>query len=111
MNRPTQEVKGEVTDGPRSELRQALRTCAFCPNICRPHAPTDGPALLESHTASALSLVALALIEGRLPDDLDTRTLLRQRRVLLATQPHCLYRLDVASRLDQALAMAAGGTA
>lgn len=112
MNGPSDEVKDEMKVGPKNEidheLRQALRTCAFCPNICRPHAPTDGPAWPESHTASALSLVALALMEGRLPDDTDTRALLGQRRVLQATQPHCLYQLDVSARLDQALAQAAG---
>ena len=51
------------------DLTRALRTCAFCPNTCRPHAPPELAALPESHTPSALCLVALALRQGRLPPD------------------------------------------
>lgn len=88
------------------ETRRGLRTCAFCPNTCRPHAPPELAAWPESHTPSALCLVALARLDGRLPDDAATRTLLAQRRFVHAVQPHCTYGLDVAALLDGALAAA-----
>ena len=88
-------------------LIHALRTCAFCPNTCRQHAPPELGALPESHTPSALALVALARCEGRLPADDATHGLLRQRRLLQALQPHCQYGLDIAGLLDQVIV--AGG--
>jgi MoxR-like ATPase len=84
----------------------ALRTCAFCPNTCRRHAPPEVAALPESHTPSALCLVALALREGRLAADADTRRVLAERRFVHAVQPHCQYGLDIAATLDAVLAEA-----
>lgn len=82
------------------DLTRALRTCAFCPNTCRPHAPPELAAVPESHTPSALCLVALAVHQGRLPADESTRALLAQRRFVQAVQPHCQHGLDVGSLLD-----------
>ncbi|MFO1325739.1 MAG: hypothetical protein U1F56_00150 [Rubrivivax sp.] len=87
---------------------RALRTCAFCPNTCRRHAPPELAVLPESHTPSALCLLALERLQGRLPDDEATRALLAERRFVQAVQPHCTYGLDVAALLDAALAAPAG---
>ncbi len=83
---------------------RALRTCAFCPNTCRRHAPPDVAALPESHTPSALCLVALELQQGRLANDDGSRALLARRRFVQAVQPFCQYGLDIAALLDDVLA-------
>ena len=85
------------------ESTRALRTCAFCPNTCRPHAGAEVATLPEAHTPSALCLVALALRQGRLPADGPTRALLAERRFVQAVQPHCQHRLDVEALLDAVL--------
>lgn len=92
-------------------LTRTLRTCAFCPNTCRRHAPPALAALPESHTPSALSLVALALRQGAVPDDDDTRRLLGQRRFVQAVQPFCQYRLDIVATLEAVLAGPSAGPA
>lgn len=88
---------------------RVLRTCAFCPNTCRWQAPPELASLPESHTPSALCLVALQLQQGRLAADADTRRLLAQRRFVRAVQSHCTYGLDIASELDAVLADAGQG--
>lgn len=79
---------------------RTLRTCAFCPNTCRRHAPPEVAASPESHTPSALCAVALALQQGRLAADEGTLRLLGQRRFVQAVQPFCQYQLDIAGTLD-----------
>lgn len=87
-----------------NDRTRALRTCAFCPNTCRRHAPPDVAVLPESQTPSALCLVALQLQQGQLADDDGTRALLARRRFVQAVQPFCQYGLDIAALLDDVLA-------
>lgn len=90
------------------ETTRVLRTCAFCPNTCRPHASPELSALPESSTPSALCLAALALRQGRLAADDATRALLADRRLVRALQPHCQHGLDIGAQLDAVLGAAPG---
>lgn len=81
----------------------SLRACAYCPNTCRPSYPAAAPVQMEPHTPSALALLALARIEGRLADDSGVRAALQRRDAALASRGHCTYGLDMPSVLDAAL--------
>jgi hypothetical protein len=83
-----------------SDALTNLRTCAYCPNTCRPSYPQDAEPQIESHTPSALSLVALAVLERRLPDGASTRIVLNRRAAALASRGHCTYGLDIPASLD-----------
>ena len=86
-----------------SEALNDLRTCAYCPNTCRPSYPANAEPQIESQTPSALSLIAIALLERRLPDDVSTRGVLNRRGEALASRGHCTYGLDIPAALDAAL--------
>lgn len=81
----------------------SLRVCAFCPNTCRPSFPADAPEQMEAHTPSALSLLALAYLNGRLTKSSGVVESLQRRDALLASRGHCTYGLDMAAVLDASL--------
>ena len=81
----------------------SLRVCAFCPNTCRPSFPAAEVEQMESHTPSALSLLALAYLNGQLTADSGVLTALQRRTALLASRGHCTYGLDMPLVLDAAL--------
>lgn len=87
-----------------SEFRKDLTTCAYCPNTCRPSYAADASVQIESQTPSALSLITLAVLDGRLPFDADTRTSLSRRKALDASVGHCTYGLNMPVQIDSALA-------
>jgi hypothetical protein len=84
--------------------RELFRFCACCPSPCR-HAIPPGDALqLESTTPSALSLVALAVIDGQLAFDADTRRVLANTAHARACRPACVYGHDIASSIERFVA-------
>lgn len=83
---------------------EALRTCAFCPNTCRPSYPAQEAVQIESQTPSALCLLALSLLSGRLERDSGTELALNRRTAALASRGHCGYGLDISPVLDEVLA-------
>ena len=89
----------EVTN----DVFSSLRVCAFCPNTCRPSYAASHLEQMESHTPSALSLIALAYLDGRLGKDSGVVEALHRRTALLASRGHCTYGLDMPSVLDAAL--------
>lgn len=94
MNTPVNTVSDPIA---------SLRVCAFCPNTCRPSFPAGEPEQMESHTPSALSLLALAYLNGQLAADSGVLTALQRRTALLASRGHCTYGLDMPLVLDAAL--------
>lgn len=84
------------------ETTNELRTCAFCPNTCRPSYAADEALQIESQTPSALCLLALAVLEKRMPHDEAARTTLSRRAAAQASRGHCTYGLDVPALLDRA---------
>jgi len=85
------------------EIIETLRTCAFCPNTCRPSYPADARPQIESQTPSALCLVTLGVLEGWLAMDDGTRRTLARRDAARASRGHCTYGLDIPALLDTAL--------
>jgi hypothetical protein len=87
-----------------SDYLNHLTICAYCPNTCRPSYGADAPVQIESQTPSALSLITLAVLDGRLPLDDDTRTALSRRDAILPSVGNCTYGLNMPAVLDEALA-------
>lgn len=87
-----------------NEHRVTLTTCAYCPNVCRPSYAHDDSVQTESQTPSALSLIMLAVLDGRLADDTETCAVLARRGAADASVGHCIYGLDIPAALDAALA-------
>lgn len=91
-----------TTNAPADPIA-SLRMCAYCPNTCRPSYPAEAPVQMEPHTPSALALLALARIEGRLADESGVRVALQRREAAFASRGHCTYGLDMPNVLDAAL--------
>lgn len=88
---------------PALEPIASLRVCAFCPNTCRPSFPANDVQQMEAHTPSALSLLALAYLDGQLTADSGVLVSLQRRTALLASRGHCTYGMDMPAVMDAAL--------
>jgi len=82
------------------EGRDLFRFCACCPNPCRRAVPADRPRQVESETPSALSIIALAVIDGQLAFDADTRHALGCTVVAHLFRPACPYGFDIAGAIE-----------
>ena len=80
-----------------------LRSCAFCPNTCRPSHPAESPLQIESQTPSAMSLLALAYLDGRLNEASGVLGALARRDAVRESLGHCTYGFNIESALDAAL--------
>ncbi len=80
--------------------RELFRFCACCPNPCRRAIPADLAAQRESETPSALSMIALAVIDGELAFDAPVRLALARTEAAHACRAACPYDLDIASAID-----------
>jgi hypothetical protein len=85
---------------------EILRNCAFCPNTCRPSHAAKAPLQIESQTPSAMSLLALAYLDGRLHEGSGVLAALQRRDAVRESLGHCTYRFDVDAALNAALASA-----
>ena len=81
----------------------SLRICAFCPNTCRPSFSASAAQQMEAHTPSALSLLALAYLNGHLTADSGVTASLQRRDALLASRGFCTYGLDMPAVMNAAL--------
>jgi hypothetical protein len=86
-----------------SSALEILRMCAFCPNTCRPSHSADAPLQMESQTPSAMSLLALAFLDGRLDGDSGVLQALRRRDAVRESLGFCTYQLDIDAALNAAL--------
>jgi hypothetical protein len=82
---------------------ETLRTCAFCPNTCRSSHSAAAQVQIESQTPSAMSLLALAFLAGRLDSDSGVVQALRRREAVRESLGHCTYGLDIDAALNAAL--------
>ena len=82
---------------------ETLRTCAFCPNTCRPSHSAAARLQIESQTPSAMSLLALAFLDGLLDEDSGVVQALRRREAVRESLGHCTYGLDIDAALNAAL--------
>ena len=86
-----------------SSALETLRTCAFCPNTCRPSHSATAQVQIESQTPSAMSLLALAFLDGRLGGDSGVVQALSRREAVRESLGHCTYNLDIDAALNAAL--------
>ena len=86
------------------EALVTLRSCAFCPNTCRPSHPAESSLQVESQTPSAMSLLALAYLDGRLKKDSGVLSALQRREAVRESRNACTYGFDIDAALDTALA-------
>lgn len=86
------------------DLIHTLRSCAFCPNTCRPSYAATAMPQIESQTPSALSLLALAVLDGRLDrHDSGVALALARRDAVRASLGHCSFGFDIGTTLDEEL--------
>lgn len=86
------------------DVMHTLRSCAFCPNTCRPSYAATATPQIESQTPSAMSLLALAVLDGRLdPRDSGVALALARRDAVRASRGRCDFGFDIDTALDQAL--------
>lgn len=86
-----------------SDSLEALRVCAFCPNVCRPSHDARSHVQIESQTPSAMSLLALAYLDGRLGAESGVLEALARREAVRESLGHCLYGFDIDCALSAAL--------
>jgi hypothetical protein len=86
-----------------SSALETLRSCAFCPNTCRPSHSAAARVQIESQTPSAMSLLALAFLDGRLDIGSGVVQALRRREAVRESRGHCTYNFDIDAALDAAL--------
>lgn len=86
-----------------SSALETLRTCAFCPNTCRPSHPAAAVLQIESQTPSAMSLLALAYLDGRLREVSGVLEALKRRDAVRESVQSCTYGLDIEAALDAAV--------
>jgi hypothetical protein len=92
-----------------SAALHTLRSCAFCPNTCRPSHAAQASSQIESQTPSAMSLLALAHLDGRLGACSGVIEALQRRDAVRESRTHCTYGFDIDAALDAALAAPARG--
>ena len=86
-----------------TEALETLRSCAFCPNTCRPSHSAESPVQIESQTPSAMSLLALAYLDGRLSKASGVLAALQRREAVRESRNACTYGFDIDAALDAAL--------
>jgi hypothetical protein len=92
-----------------STALETLRSCAFCPNTCRPSHAAQAPLQIESQTPSAMSLLTRAYLDGRLGARSGVIEALQRREAVRESRAHCTYGFDIDAALEAALAAAARG--
>ncbi len=87
-----------------SEDRDMFRFCACCPSPCRRAIPADAPSQAESETPSALSMIALAVIDGQLDFDAPVHRALCRTELAAHARPACPYGYDIAGAIERFVA-------
>jgi hypothetical protein len=83
-----------------SETRDLFRFCACCPNPCRRALPADRLLQIEPETPSALSMIALAVIDGQLPFAADVQRSLSRTEAARHCRAACPYGHDIAGAIE-----------
>ncbi len=80
-----------------------LRFCAYCPNPCRSAWPAQA-LQNEAATPSAMALLTIAVLDGRVSADADVRARLADRRMAETCRPACPYGFDIPALIAAATA-------
>ena len=92
-------MQTHATPDKPADPRSILEVCAFCPNPCRRAWPAELAPPLEGALPSGMSLLAVAVAEGRIEVDASVRAALVPGPGTLACIAVCSYGLDVAAAL------------
>lgn len=84
--------------------REKFLLCACCPSPCRRAIPANLRDQVESETPSALSMIALAVIDGELDFDPAVQAVLSRTDQARYCRPVCTYELDIASAVEKLVA-------
>lgn len=86
-----------------SAIKERLRLCSFCPNVCRRGLPnSDAAAASEAATPSALAYLAYAVSEGWMNGDAEVLETLQYLKCAEAWAPNCQYGMDIVADLKAA---------
>ena len=83
-----------------SDIRDMFRLCACCPSPCRRAIPVEAVPQVETVTPSALSMIALAVIDGALDFDAPVQRALARTGAAHLCRPACAYGYDIAGAVD-----------
>jgi hypothetical protein len=83
-----------------TDARDVFRLCACCPSPCRRAIPADSEPQTETVTPSALSMIALAVIDGQLDFDAPVQRALSRTGAARHCRSACTYGLDIAGEVD-----------
>jgi hypothetical protein len=86
-----------------SDTLKSLKICAFCPNTCRSSYQASESLQIESQTPSALSFICLAVHQGNLEWNQETKDTLMRREAVKASVGNCTYGLNMSTILDDAV--------
>lgn len=87
---------------PLKTAAEQIDFCAFCQNPCRTAAGHD--VVPESHTPSAMSLIARAVLKGHIEPSEDVLAHLTELDGVRLCQRDCLYGYDMAGGIEGTMA-------
>ena len=87
-----------------STERETFLLCACCPSPCRRVISRDLPNQIETTTPSAMSMIALAVIDKQMTCDDDVLRALSMTEAIRPCGAVCPYQLDIASSIEYFIA-------
>lgn len=84
--------------------RETFVLCACCPCPCRRAIAAQPQEQIETTTPSAMSMIALAVLDGALDFDTAVRHAFSRTEVIRPCRAVCPYDLDIADAVDRLVA-------
>lgn len=84
--------------------RENFVLCACCPCPCRRVIAAQAQEQIETATPSAMSMIALAVLDGALDFDAAVRQAFSRTEVIRPCRAACPYDLDIAGAVDRLVA-------
>lgn len=81
--------------------RENFMLCACCPCPCRRNIAVEGQEQIETATPSAMSLIALAVLDEAIDVDAAVRTAFGRTKAIRSCRAACPYDLDIAGAIDR----------
>lgn len=81
--------------------RENFVLCACCPCPCRRLIAAEAQEQIETATPSAMSMIALAVLDGAMDVDAAVRQAFGRTEVIRPCRAACPYDLDIAGAIDR----------
>ena len=81
--------------------RENFVLCACCPCPCRRLIAAEAQEQIETATPSAMSMIALAVLDGAMDVDAAVRQAFGRTAVIRPCRAACPYDLDIAGAIDR----------